>query len=537
MHQSSSFLLDTNNTSPGHDFLISSNAVNSDSLVQTSPVLLPATIHPLTQPLNSPALLSTSILNSLESIALTSMHFSSPQKFVQNLDHNEPADNQNSESSESVKSSESAESLDFLHPDMLSLLSDDSIFPHDESLSPVNDELTLYTRQTSSQTPIPPSIRAALGIASSIGSALADPTIHDIFQHYLEFTCPSLDPANPDVMCNSSTQYYLPVAVNSLSCFHGLLAVSAMQLREGNSFYGESAQRHRTLSFQYLSKEIQEKKQLHDTHVLGGILCQLTLDVMEVKSEEWRVHLNACRNTVKCLLSQARDYVTWFLTARITKYDTFASFIDCHKPIIPLKSLDDISLCANFDSIWAVPTKWSVYCGYISYWSTQHHAVNTDTDTDEKHNEMTYIEDKINECKPFHVDLLTTTLDTQIQIIWQISTFIHYTRMTSTVRLDLVPEVRAAFQIAVDVLKSFPNTDFRGTAFSWPLFVLVSAAFTSEERTALEAIISDFWRFLRIASFGEILSISKSLWSLDYTNTTAEVYNAHVQSHLTILLA
>lgn len=494
---SSSFLLDTNNTSPGHDFLISSNALSLSSSADSH---------------------QTAADEPTSSHALRMLTPSSDENLT--------------------VSSTSAVSTPFFldlanHETSLSELTNALFTSSPHPVTPI-DELSIDQHYSHSQLNIPPSIRTALGMASSISSKLSDPSISSIFQHYIDFTCPSLDPGHHnDITQNNSIKYYLPVAVNSLSSFYGILALSCMQLREGNPQYTESALRHRTLSFHHLSKEIQEKKHLCNPAVLAGILCQLTLDVMEVKSHEWRFHLNVCRNTVKQLLGQCADYVTWFLVCRIAKYDTFASLIDLHKPIIPLASLENEPLVSHFDSVWAVPTKWAVYCATISYWGGI-----TDRDNPEKQREMSFINAQIHQCIPFNIDTVHQSLNTQVYTIWQIATFIHHSRITYyDTRLDLIQAVRTAFASGLILLKAFPSSDFRGTAFSWPIFVFVTAAFTTQERQELRKTVSDLWRFLRITTFGEILSIADQLWAFDYESMTATEYNERIQSHLTILLA
>lgn len=379
---------------------------------------------------------------------------------------------------------------------------------------------------------LPPSINAAVGIAQGISSKLSDPMTSSIFHHFIRWTCPSLDPTHAKMADNNSIKYYLPIAVNSPSCFHGLLALSSMQLREANSNFAESAIRHRTLSLRHLSREIQEKKHIYDPVVLAGILCQITLDVMEVKSTEWRAHLNICRSTVKKMLAECNDYVAWFVACRIAKYDTFASLIDGHQPIISLQSFENTNLAKHFEVLWGLPPTWCLYCATITYWAKM-------PPSPAKQRELDYINSRLQSYFPFYSTALPTnvTLSQQVEVIWQISTFIHFTRVTSPVRLDLIPFINSLFVTAMRLLTSFPPSDFKGTAFSWPLFVLTSVAFTPEDRASLENIIVSFWRSLRITTFGHILDISKSMWAADHKSMTGEEYADFVQSHLTILLA
>lgn len=386
-----------------------------------------------------------------------------------------------------------------------------------ETISPVGE------RRAHSHFPVP--IRAALGVAEIVAKKLADPTILSVFQHYIDFTCPSLDPGHLDLKENNSAKYFLPVAVNSLTCFYALLALSGMQLREGNPSYSESAVRHRSLSFHHLNQDIQNKKDLRHPAVLAGILCQLTLDVMEGKSDDWQFHLNVCRNTVKQLLSKPGNYVAY----RIAKYDTFAALIDGHKPIIGLKVFEDELNNQHLDSIWTIPTRWVVYCATATYWGKL-------PESPEKLMELAYIEAQFSQFRPFLYNPLDS-LNKNVHTMWQIATFIHYTRIIALTRLDLVPEISSTFSTAMLILQAFPCSDFRGTAFTWPFFVLASAAFTAHDRENLRVIITRFWRSLRITTFGQLLGITQSLWAADHTVMSAAQYNAHVQSHLTILLA
>lgn len=376
---------------------------------------------------------------------------------------------------------------------------------------------------------LPPSVNAALGIARSISNALSDPTINSIFQHFIGWTCPSLDPGHLKMAENNSIRYYLPIAVNSPSCFHGLLALSSMQLREANPAFAQNAIRHRSLSLRHLNREIQDKKHIYDPTVLAGILCQLTLDVMEAKSAEWRAHLNICRSTAKRLLQDSSEYVIWFVACRIAKYDTFASLIDAHQPIIPINSLENKELAGHFDVLWGIPATWCVYSATLTYWGTM-------PDSAQKQTEMELIESKIESCMPF-IDDPTRTLEEQVEVVWHIATFIHYTRITSSTRLDLIPAVRSAFSVAIGILTAFPSGDFKGTAFSWPLFVLMTAAFTPDERETLEHTIAMFWRMLRISTFGQILKISESLWAVEHEKMSGPEYASEIQGHLKILLA
>lgn len=238
-----------------------------------------------------------------------------------------------------------------------------------------------------------PLISRALGIASHISSHLSNSFVNDIFYHYLDFTCPSLDPERPNIHTNYSIKYYLPVAINAPAAFHGLLALSCLQLCFRDPKYGDYALRHRAIAIKYLSIDIgKEKYALRNPSVLAAVLCQITLDVLDVKSMQWKIYLELCRpyvseileleekpstgefqnvfeNTVTKKYHTNVDMTLWFLAARVAKYDTFATLVDNHKPIIHFRVFDQHpDLEKRIDEIWSLPARWALLCAHCSYW-------------------------------------------------------------------------------------------------------------------------------------------------------------------------
>lgn len=235
-----------------------------------------------------------------------------------------------------------------------------------------------------------PLLHKALGITAHISNHLSDPFVHGIFYHYVEFTCPSLDPERPNIHSNNSIKHFLPLAINFPSTFHGLLALSCLQLSGRDPQYLEHALRHRSISIKYLSQQIlKEKNALRNPSILSAVICQITLDVMDVKSVEWRSYLEVCRPYIKetLALDKSQDHslihkssrhpnynaqvgtTIWFLAIRAAKYDTFGCLIDCHKPIIHIRVFDqNPTLEPQIDAVWGLPARWALLCAHLQHW-------------------------------------------------------------------------------------------------------------------------------------------------------------------------
>lgn len=385
-----------------------------------------------------------------------------------------------------------------------------------------------------------PLIRTALGVASKISEQLSDPLVSGIFNHYVEFTCPSLDPEHPSVDQNDSIKYYLPVAINSPAAFHGLLALSCLQLRERDPKYSQHAVIHRECSISHLTASWKNGKGILDPAILAAILCQITLDVMDPRSLLWKSYLKLCReHIIKIFLAGGPNiaYYHWFLASRIVKYDMFACLVDLHKPIMSIRAFENNpSLESRLDSVWNVPSKWLLLTAHCCYHASLLNGEYNNRNPNEEpcsvenlvqaRQEMAYIFNYLSINRPFNKGPTDGDKNDVVEL-WKIATSMVYKLQMHTMpapidldiefevpirRPDQMPEIQQELSQAINILKGFQTTSFHGTALAWPLLIFVMTAFSRPDRLFLRDIITQLWKNLRITTFSEILKRAIKLW-------------------------
>lgn len=394
-------------------------------------------------------------------------------------------------------------------------------------------------------------------IIASLYSQIPDPALTPLLDHYLQHTCISLDPFSNGAY---HIQAYLPFAARSLSAVYSILATSALHLREytrsdicsdggtQGQKYTELAIKYKTQAFHQLSSEIQVAGVNATAHlpILAAILGQLTLNIFEVQSTEYAMHLSACRSSVSSLLfaGMGLENPAWYLAARLAKYDTFAVLLDGHRPIIPLSACQDHRLISCLDAVWCVPSKWAILSAWISSW-----AYNSDPKaTPTQSSDLLFIEQQLSSpiitVNPRIPDILTN--------IWQLATRIHFYRVIlhPTVRADQNPGILAAYDQSLFLLQEYINlsqptqpshshsgSDYICASLAWPLFVLVTVSPKRNKKAqTLEETVATMWRRSRVPTFNLILGMTKDILNLDPA-LNAQQYNENIQQHLTSLLA
>lgn len=410
-------------------------------------------------------------------------------------------------------------------------------------------------------------------IIQALYASLPDASLEPLLTYYLRATCICLDPLHDG---RNQVSYFLPFAIRSQSAISSILATAALHLHEAASImgvtaaantytqrYSELAIKYKAKSFQYLTKEIQHHlnpSTSTDLPILAAILAQLELNIFEVRSNEYAMHLNAWRETVKGILvprvgdrnstsgtsdgngsNSGGDYSRWFLAARIAKYDTFAVMVNNLKPILSITVAQNANMLIRLDSAWSLPSKWVILCATISYWSCR----SPDSQTAYlRSSELTYIEEQLS--MPISTPLNTRQqhsrqIEDTLIMIWQITTSIHYHRLIiyPGLRADLNPALTSAFNTAIFTIQQYlqdHGTDFRMIALAWPLFVLVYTAFKPQDKAVVQDIVVRIWRFLRIPTFSRIMQIAQVMWAID-VNMGVREYNMVIQSQSTNLFA
>lgn len=333
-----------------------------------------------------------------------------------------------------------------------------------------------------------------------------NPAMRMAFDHYVGFTCSSIDPVNGDNSQNISKTMYLPLALNSMSSLYGILSLSAFQLSFTNPAYKEVGYQARVLSYQQLSSLVAQCNNSWNLDILGSILVHLTIDVLEPTSNGWSTHLQLFRSLFQetpLLNWHKHGILAWYITSRFVKYDTFACLQTGQQPLITWDQFDIDEMVNNekLDASWSCPSRPVVFCAEISHAYSHPH----DIDWIYMYRVIYQLENAVTETSPATSWQKTTRYWCLGAILFAHRTILAQTNKQSEIQIMVVK--------MIDILKTLAVNDFMVTALVWPTWLLASVVTDSADRLFLLDFLEQAATEVRVISFRIIRDLAISFWA------------------------